>query len=60
MKNKYLAGAHLSERKFRKILRLFCLDLEAKKVAEITGVSRQSINRLYAAIRERITEICVS
>ncbi len=49
MNNKYFYGSHLTERKFRQIIKLFCIDMEAKKVAEITGVSRQSINRIFNA-----------
>lgn len=58
MKNKYCIGSHITERKFQQILKLFCLDIEAKKVAEITGVSRQSINKIYMAIRLRIFDLC--
>jgi hypothetical protein len=43
---------------FRQIVRFFCLDIEAKKTAELTGISRQSINKIYAAIRQRIVDIC--
>lgn len=58
MKNKYIKYSHISEHKFRMILRLFCLDIEAKKVAELTGISRPTINRFYNAFRERIAELC--
>ena len=58
MVNKYFIGSHISERKFRQIVRFFCLDIEAKKTAELTGISRQSINKIYAAIRHRIVDIC--
>ncbi|MBO4541772.1 MAG: IS1595 family transposase [Clostridiales bacterium] len=58
MKNKYLEHAHVDERTFRQILRYFCLDIEAKKVAEITHISRQSINKLFYYFRIRIKEIC--
>lgn len=58
MNNKYFYGSHLTERKFRQIINLFCIDMEAKKVAEITGVSRQSINRIFYAIRQRIIDMC--
>ncbi len=58
MKNKYLEHAHINERTFRQILRCFCLDIEAKKVAEITHISRQSINKLFYCFRIRIKEIC--
>ena len=38
MKNKYIIRSRISERKFREILRLFCLDIEACKVAQITAI----------------------
>jgi len=58
MKNKYIKGTHISERKTRDILRLFCLDIEAKKTAELMNISRPTINKFYSKIRERIAEIC--
>jgi len=58
MRNKYIKFAHISEAKTREIIRLFCLDIEAGKTAEITGVSRPTINRIYRTIRERIYELC--
>jgi transposase len=58
MKNKYIKVTHISERKTREIIRLFSLDIEAKKTAELAGVSRQTINKFYNAFRERIAEIC--
>lgn len=56
MLNKYIIRSRISEAKFREIIRFFCLDLEAKKVAEISGVSRNSINKIFKAIRIRIAE----
>jgi transposase len=38
-------------------LRLFCADLSATQTANITGVSRPAINRLYVAPRQRITTL---
>ena len=58
MKNKYIKVTHISERKIREIIRLFSLDVEAKKTAELTGVSRQTINKFYNVFRERIAEFC--
>ena len=60
MKNKYLQHSHIEERTFKHILHLFCMDIEAQKVSEMTGVSRTSINRLYGLFRERMAEICAS
>lgn len=58
MKNKYIKVAHISERKTREIIRLFCLDMAAKKVSDFTGVSRPTVNKFYRAFRERIAELC--
>ena len=58
MKNKYIKVTHISERKTREIIRLFCLDIEAKKTAELTGISRPTVNKFYGAFRERIAELC--
>ena len=54
MKNKYQKSSHILEAKFRGIIRLFTVDLEATQIAEITGVSRQSINAVLRRVRERI------
>ena len=56
MKNKYCKRAHISEKKFRGLVRLFSLDIEAKKVAEILGVNRNTVNRYFMKIREKIVE----
>ena len=58
MKNKYIYRSRISESKFREILKLFSLDIEAKKVSELTGVSRVTINKIYAEIRSTIVKIC--
>jgi DNA-binding CsgD family transcriptional regulator len=57
MKNKYMHHSHLSERKFRELLRLFAADPNAVQMAEISGVSRQTVSTLLARMRERIGEI---
>jgi transposase len=58
MKNKYIYHSKINERKFRYVLRLFSLDIEAKKTAELTGISRPTINKIYDAIRKIIAEEC--
>ena len=42
MVNKYFIGSHISERKFRQIVKFFCLDIEAKKDA--TPVAKETNN----------------
>lgn len=58
MKNRYVVRSRISERKFREIVKYFSMDLEATKIAELSGISRQSINKYLNAMRERITEFC--
>jgi transposase-like protein len=60
MKNKYIYHSKISEAKFREILRLFLLDLTATQVAEITHISRNSINVIFNKIRIRIFEISMN
>ena len=58
MKNKYVYRSRISEKKFREIVKLFSLDLEADQTAKITGLSRNTINKYYKAFRGRIALIC--
>ena len=60
MKNKYLNRAHISERKFREILRYFSEDETATKTAKYSNVNRKTVNRLFYKIRLRIAEISVA
>ena len=58
MRNKYYKRSKISERKFREIVKYFSMDLEATKIAELSGVSRKSINKYLNAMREKITVFC--
>jgi transposase len=58
MKNRYLKGAHISERKVRELLKLFCDDLTATQIANITGISRITINAYLKLIRSHISLHC--
>jgi transposase-like protein len=57
-KNKYLIRARISEAKFRQVIRLYAMDIEATKIAQLSGLSRNSINKLLAALRRRLAELC--
>jgi transposase len=57
-KNKYIKQAHISERKFREIIKYFSEDLNATQIANLTGISRPTINRYLKAIRKRIVDLC--
>jgi len=58
MKNKYSKRSRISEKKFREIIRLFSLDLSATQIAQITKISRVTINRYLKLLREKIAEHC--
>ena len=59
-KNKYAKNSKISEAKFRELLRLFAIDLEAKQIGEITGLNRNTVNRYMKEIRKKIAEHCES
>jgi hypothetical protein len=51
MSNKYFFRAKISDEKFLMVLRLFCLNIEAKKVAEFTGLNRETVNNIFGGSR---------
>ena len=53
-KNKYVNRAHISERKFREILRYFCADETAAKTSLYTNVNRKTVTKLFDRLRHRI------
>lgn len=57
MKNKYVTHAHISETKFKTILHCFCDDFDATQTSKVTGVSRITINHLFALFRQRIVSL---
>jgi len=57
-KNKYVKRSRISEHKFRQIVRLFSVDLDATQVAKLTDLNRNTINRYLKAIRQRLVEYC--
>ncbi len=54
MRNKYLKFSKISEAKTREVIRYFAVDLTAVQAAELSGLNRNTINRIYRALRERI------
>jgi len=56
--NCYFHRSRVSARKFRLLLRLFCLDMEAIKIAKLTGLNRNSVNPYLRHFRECITTLC--
>ena len=56
MENKYIRRSHLSEAKFRQLLKCFSLDLTATQTAEMTALNRKTVDRIYSLMRARISE----
>ena len=51
-KNAYVNLSKISEVKFRQILKLFCLDLNANQIAQITCLNRITVNRYLMELRK--------
>jgi len=60
IRNKYLNKAHISERKFREILKYFAEDETATKASKYSRVNRNTVNRLYYLFRVRIAQMSVA
>jgi len=58
MKNKYINRAKITEVKFRQLIKLVVHDLDAQKIASLTNLNRNTVNRYLTLIRERIAEHC--
>ncbi len=57
MKNRYCNLTHISERKFRVLLKQFSLDIPAATAAEISLLNRNTVNRIYTKLRERVFQL---
>ena len=58
MRNRYFRRSRISAAKFRLLLRLFCLDMEATKVAQLAGLNRNSVNQYFQHFRRRLAQLC--
>jgi len=58
LKNRYLFRSQITEKKFRQLLKLFCLDLNETTVAVQTGLRRKTVNRIIHLTRERLVLLC--
>jgi transposase len=58
MRNKYCPRSKLSEAKIRALVKCFATDLTAVQTAQMTGLNRNTVNRFYRALRERIQTAC--
>ena len=55
---KYINRSHVSEKKFRLIIKYFSLDLNTVQIAKLTELSRQSINKHWRAVSKIIATYC--
>ena len=58
MINRYIKNSHISEHKFRLLLRYFSLDIDAQTISKLAGINRNTVNRYFRLIRERIIQLC--
>ncbi len=58
MKNKYAKRSRISEKKIREVVRYFSADLTALQTAQLSGLNRNTINRIYRGLREHIFIAC--
>ena len=56
--NRYKNRSRITNAKFRQILKLFCVDLNALQIAELTSLNRNTVNSYLKKFRLRIAEIC--
>ena len=57
MKNKYIKATHISERKFRELLKLFCEDISASTASRLLSLSTKTVQRIYTLLRARILSL---
>ena len=58
MNNKYIKRSHLSERKFRQLIFGFSIDMTATQISLLTGVNRNTVNRIILLLRKRLAQEC--
>ena len=58
MIKRYKKRSQILERKFRDILKYFFFDIDATMPSKLTGIFRNSINKIFNQFRVRIAEIC--
>ena len=49
--------AHLSEREFRQVLKMYCADVGALTASKLTGLNKNTTHRLYGLLRVRVVEM---
>lgn len=56
--NRYYRRSHITEKRFRLLVRYFAMDLSASQTALISGISRRTVNSIFFKIRVRLFDKC--
>ncbi len=56
--NRYYRRSHISEKKFRLLLRYFAMDFSASQTALLADISRRTANSIFLKIRARLFVAC--
>jgi hypothetical protein len=59
LKNKYQKKSHISEVKFRQVLKCFSVDVPALSTAVLAGLNPKTTQRIYSLLRERIVALAL-
>ena len=54
MKNMYANGSHFTKKKFRLLIKYFCMEMTATQISELLNVNRKTVNLWIGKIRQRI------
>jgi transposase-like protein len=57
VKNKYIKQTHISERKFRSLLRFYAEDIPALTTSHLANVNPRTSQRIYTLLRERVSRM---
>jgi transposase len=58
LRNRYVKSSKLSEAQFRAFIKLVAADLAASQIAQVSGLNRNTVNRLLGLLRLRMTDWC--
>jgi transposase len=56
-RNRYIRRSRITEAQTRRLLKLFALDLDALRIAELASLNRNTVNRILMLLRIRIAEL---
>ncbi len=58
MSSRYQKRSRISDKQYRAVVRLFCQDLTASQIAELTGLNRNTVNNTLTYVRQCIVRFC--